>query len=81
MADPPPPAAAADGDPPTGFVAEAADAIADMGHPQVGQGGSAAIGGGGGRGGGAGREGGAEEETGQGTSLIDATIQRMRLPK
>jgi hypothetical protein len=52
-----------------------------MGHPQVGQGGSAAIGGGGGRGGGAGREGGAEEETGQGTSLIDATIQRMRLPK
>jgi hypothetical protein len=47
MADPPPPVA--DGAPPTGFAAAAA---ADMGHPQVGQGGGVAIAGGSGRGGG-----------------------------
>ncbi len=49
MADPPLPAAAAaaDGDPPTVFVPEAANnAVADMGHPQVDHGGGVAIAGG-----------------------------------
>jgi hypothetical protein len=77
----------ANGNPPAGFVPEAANNdIPDMGHPQVGQGGGVAIagsggrevatarGGVGGRGGGAGRGGG----SGGAGSRTNVITQQMR---